>query len=233
MAAEAAGPGWKDRAYRAAWVVGAALYVSCFLMGLLYTLINKKRLPAYDLSALSQAAEHLRRGDVPRAAREYRMVIRIDRASYDTPRQLMELLQGAGDSSGQIDLALAQRDRFPRMAAAHRNLGWAYLSNKRYDEARASFQDALALDPADIDAHRGIAEAWLDQDRYPQAIAGFGEVLRRRPDDAGAHNSLAITLVLAGRRAEALAHFEEAVRLDPQFARNLERARAGAGPPRP
>lgn len=223
----------RTRVYRAAFVLSVGLYLSSFVMGLAYELLRNKRLPAYDMSPLSQAQEYLRRGDVQRAAQQYRMVARIDKASYDTPRQIAELLKSVGDPSGEIDQAEASRDLYPGKAAAHRNLAWAYHRNRRYDEALASFRQALALDPTDLQAQRGIAEVWLDRDRYPEAIEAYGRILSQQPSDATAHNGLAIALMQAGRRAEALRHFEEAVRLEPRFAANLQRAREQAGAPRP
>jgi tetratricopeptide (TPR) repeat protein len=219
----------RARAYRVAFALGAAAYAACFLAGLAYTLVTRGRLPAYDMNPLTEAREYLDRGDVQRAVQEYRTVARIDRGSFDTPRQVAELLRRVGDASGQIDAAAAARDRFPRTPAAHRNLGWAYFNNRRFDEALASFREALALDPTEPEAQRGIAEVWLEQDRFPEAIEAFRRALHRHPNDAAAHNGLAIALTLSGRTEEALRHFEDAARLDPGFAANLRKARAEAG----
>lgn len=219
----------RTRLYRVAFVLGAALYVSCMIVGLGHEILKNRRLPAYNMSPISQAQEYLAKGDVRRAVEEYRMVALIDRAAYETPRQVAELLKGIGDASGEIDRAVFERDRFPGKAAAHRNLGWAYHANKRYPEALAAFQKALALDPADLDAQRGIANVWLDDDRYPEAIAAYERLLAARPGDAEAHNGLGIALMLAGRRDDALRSFQQAAALDPRFAANLERARSETG----
>lgn len=223
----------RARVYRVLFALGVASYLACFLVGLTHELVTHGRLPAYDMSALTEAQEYLDRGDVQRAAQQYRMVARIDRGSFDTPRQIAELLKKVGDASGQIDAALASRDRFPLVPAAHRNLGWAYFNNRRFDEALASFRQALALDPRELEAQRGIAEVWLEQDRFPEAIEAYRRMLAERPTDATTHNGLAIALTLSGRTEEALRHFEEAARLDPGFAANLQRARAEAAARRP
>jgi protein O-GlcNAc transferase len=225
--------GASHRLYRAAFVLGVALYLSCFLLGLAYELLRDKRLPAYDMSALSQAQEFLRRGDLPRAVQQYRMAARIDRGNYDTSRRLAEMLKSVGDPSAEIDVAEADRDRLPRLAASHRALGWVYYQNRLFDEADVSFRQALAIDPGDLEAQRGVGEAALERRRLPEAIEAYRQLLGRNQADAAAHNSLAIALMQSGRREEGIQHFEEAARLDPGFATNLQHARQELGAPRP
>lgn len=91
----------------------------------------------------------------------------------------------------------------PDSYLAFENLGQALRERGRYDEAIASYRQALALSPP----------------RSP----GYQAVI---------HNSLGLVLTRAGRNAEARASFEAATRLDPRFAEarsNLGNALAAVG----
>jgi tetratricopeptide (TPR) repeat protein len=220
----------RERLYRQVFVVGLALYLLSFVVGVGYVLAKRHRLPGFGLETLDQAAEFEKQGDLRSAAREYRMMTRLVPNNYGAFKKLAEILGRTEGATADIDKYLRARDIWPRDAAVHRSLAWAFFSQKRYAEATASFRDALRYDPQDAAAQAGIGEAALDQDRYAEAVEAFRAALRLTPDNAAFHNSLGITYALSGRHPESVEQFEAAVRLDPnpEFKANLDRARAEA-----
>lgn len=217
---------------RAAFRVGVALYAVAFVAGGAWAWLTHARLPSLRDSPLTLADEAFARGDVQKAAREYRMVSRIDASNYDTPKKLAEMLSRVGDASGEIDQFRRATELWPRDPATHRRLGWAYLKNQRFEEAQASLGRALALAPGDGATLQALGETLIEMGRYDDAVRVMGDAVRALPGNAAAVNSLGVALALAGRNEAAVARFEEAVRLDPQpsYAQNLERARGGAKP---
>src|SRR5262249_19843799 len=71
------------------------------------------------------------------------------------------------------------------------NLGCALDKLGRLDEAVASFQQALHLQPDYTDAYKNLAVTYHTQGKLIEAAECLREVLRRRPDDPLAQHLLA------------------------------------------
>ena len=65
---------------------------------------------------------------------------------------------------------------------------------KRFDEALASYDRALALWPDDAEAltNRGVTLNTLG--RFDEALANYSRALELEPDDADAHSNRGVTL---------------------------------------
>jgi TolB-like protein/class 3 adenylate cyclase len=112
------------------------------------------------------------------------------------------------------------------------NKGWTpeYLA-----QARGSFEQALALDPKNIDAMVGIAIVdlilgvnWMSDDRaglLARAEATLIDVLSRASNHGFAHLVLGAALMASNRAAQGIAECERALALD----RNLAEAHAQIG----
>jgi Flp pilus assembly protein TadD len=131
------------------------------------------------------------------------------------------------ESEAVLRRALAMHPR----AATHRHLGWTLLREGRLDEATASFEAALRLDPADSDALAGIGEVLISRDRYAEAASVLRRAVAAGAPSAERLNSLGIALALGGDPAAAIAPLEAAARLSPTpgILANLARARKAAG----
>jgi tetratricopeptide (TPR) repeat protein len=89
------------------------------------------------------------------------------------------------------------------------------------EDALASFDRALDLQPehAEVLANRGAALHELK--RFEEALAGFDRALALRPDLAEAHSNRGNTLRELGRFAEAIASYDRALALRPRYAEAL------------
>ncbi len=114
------------------------------------------------------------------------------------------------------DYAIALR-LDPKLADAHKNLGYNYLGTKQYGLAEKQLKTALALDAADPMIHYYLAILYLGTSREADAIPHIKAAARVLPNDPGtsllaihaclkAHDTeLALTLITALDQASPLA----------------------------
>jgi tetratricopeptide (TPR) repeat protein len=100
----------------------------------------------------------------------------------------------------------------------HANLGLALAGLKRFDEALASFERALAArsDYAEALCHRGDTLRQLG--RLDEALASYDQALAARPDFAAAFSDRGNVLKAMRRFADALASYDRALALRPDFS---------------
>jgi len=87
----------------------------------------------------------------------------------------------------------------------HGALGNVLLHARRYNEAIAAFQDALALDPGDSDAYASVGLAYYGLGNW----LGAQTSCERRPDYWDSRVCLAMVYHKLGRHADALAQLEK------------------------
>jgi len=120
----------------------------------------------------------------------------------------------------QHDRAIAEAKRAialdPNGADAHYRLGNALIYAGRPEEATASLEKAIRINPiASGHYFLNLGRAYRDVGRYEEAIGGFTKAISRAPDSSVAHFELAATYSLAGRAEEARAEVEELLRISP------------------
>ena len=98
------------------------------------------------------------------------------------------------------------------------NLGLAYGNAGQYEEAIASYKEALRIKPDDADAHYNLGVTYGESGQYEEAIASYKEVLRIKPDDADAHYNLGYVYRELGQYEEAIASFKKSIRIKPDDA---------------
>jgi tetratricopeptide (TPR) repeat protein len=89
---------------------------------------------------------------------------------------------------------------------------------KRFDEAIASFDRALAIEPRFAGAHNNRGNTFRALERYDEALESYGRGLAIRPNDPGTIHNRGVALFRSGRFDEALASLDRAVALRPDFA---------------
>lgn len=106
----------------------------------------------------------------------------------------------------------------PAPAVAHYRQGNTLRGAGRLEEALASYDAAVALDP-------GYAHAWCNRGVVLQALglqdralASFDRAIGLDPRDAMAHYNRALLLQEAERWDDALSGYDQAIAADPQFA---------------
>lgn len=135
----------------------------------------------------------------------------------------------AGDAHGAVHLLTEVIDAGGGFADAHYLLGLAYSMVDRRDDALASLEQALKLNPRYVDAHLNRAVLLNELGRYEDAAAAFAAAQELgKVDDTGfsapmasrlanLHADLAEAYVEAGGLEEAIRQLETAVHLRPTF----------------
>ena len=109
---------------------------------------------------------------------------------------------------------------FPEGAAiSHNNLGIAYGSLGRYQEAIMEFQTALRLNPNYAEVHYNLGNAYKSIGQYDEAVAHYYDELQINPNNADIHNNLGNALAKQGKIKEALAGFTKALLIKPNYAK--------------
>ncbi len=105
---------------------------------------------------------------------------------------------------------LAQR---PDDAAAHFQLGYVYSGLERWDEAKAEYSKAAALNPKLAAAHLNLGLVLLERDPAA-AVEPFRRAAELLPDQSRPQFLLGLALERSGNPAAAIEQYQAAERLD-------------------
>jgi Flp pilus assembly protein TadD len=97
-------------------------------------------------------------------------------------------------------------------------LGIACYDQDRFDEAVASYQRAIQIQPQFPIAYNNLGNTLRMQKRLTEALACFDEALRQQPGYVNAHKNKGTALVWEGRLDEALESYGQALQLAPEDA---------------
>jgi tetratricopeptide (TPR) repeat protein len=134
-------------------------------------------------------------------------------ATNDRYDDALALFNG-GDFKAARDAALQGLAHEPRDVNLLRLAG---KSSAELDLADATgyLEQAVELDPENVDAWRELAEAFLYQDRLSDAMGAIQHAIELRPDDVSGLVDLGHGALVSGRVDEAISHFTQAVERDP------------------
>ena len=158
-----------------------------------------------------------REGDLAGAERIYREVRAQNAGHFDATHMLGVIaLQRRQTAEGiaLVEEAIAQNDR---VAAAHNNLGKAWLDFKRPDKALPCFDRAIACDPDFTEAHIQRAGLLRRMHRLEEALDSYRSAAALRLDDAELQRNCGNLFSIMRRYDEAFAAYDRAYRLDPDM----------------
>jgi tetratricopeptide (TPR) repeat protein len=97
------------------------------------------------------------------------------------------------------------------------HLGNIYLAEKRFDDAAASFEKALAANQSRSEAHNNLAITMIHMGDYDGAIFHLKKAIELKPQSAEARGTLSTALAQKGRMDEAVMYLNEAKRIAPEM----------------
>lgn len=155
------------------------------------------------------------RGAIAEAEALCRAVLAAEPRHFEALFLLGTLAGRAGRAEESARILAQAVARHGGSANAHNNLGNALQALRRFDEALASYDRALAVKPDHGDAHynRGIVQAALT--RHADALASYDRALALRPEHVDAHANRGLALRELGRHPEAVAAFDRALAQQP------------------
>jgi Tfp pilus assembly protein PilF len=144
---------------------------------------------------------------------------RDEEAAAGMPEAIPEAAQLAADRAlgalrsqdwlrAELELEQLTHD-FPDYPGPHVNLAIVYLHDARRDDARASLDRALAIDPGHAAANNQLGILLREEGKFDEAEAAYRRALDTDSSHALAHYNLGVLLdVYLRRGAEAIEHYE-------------------------
>jgi tetratricopeptide (TPR) repeat protein len=129
------------------------------------------------------------RGDLPKAAEEFRKALRVDPRFADAGYNLGVVLLLEGEARRAVAIFEQAAAVRPEDASILYGLGKAYLDDGRAEDGLVAFDRALKVDPGHEDALFARAVALLRLDRREDAVVAMDAYLRRFPDGVWAEEA--------------------------------------------
>jgi tetratricopeptide (TPR) repeat protein len=123
--------------------------------------------------------------------------------------------------AGRLDDALSQlrlAEQLDPTPLRQYDVGRVLLLMRRFSEAAALFNQALALKPDMPESLYGLGLAFDGLGRLDEAVDAYERALKLNLSFADAHFNLARVLAAQGKTAAAIRHYNEALRLRPDDA---------------
>lgn len=161
----------------------------------------------------------------------YEKAVELDPKSLDARLSLMSYYQQApGIAGGGIDKALTQAQEIKKLDAARGRFAFAtlYVSDKKYDQAFAEFEEVLKEKPDDYAALFQTGRlAAISGQRLDHGLTVLRQCLtmtppENQPGHAAAHWRIGFILEKKGDKAGARAAYEASLKLDPKFSQAIE-----------
>lgn len=103
----------------------------------------------------------------------------------------------------------------PGKARAHNNLGHAYFTAGRVDEAIGEFGAALKISPLNAEAHYNLGNAYYKKRMLTEAVSEYRKAISIKENYAEAHYNLGNAYKNLGMMDEAISEFKAAVEAEP------------------
>lgn len=117
-----------------------------------------------------------------------------------------------------VDLYTLILDKIPDSAETHNNRGALLQMMKRYDEALASYDRAIALKPDYANSYFNRAITLKQLNRFEEALASYDQAIALHPGHAEAYNNRGALLQQMRRYDEAIASYQKAIAAKPGHA---------------
>ena len=142
--------------------------------------------------------------------------------------RLAQFHSDKGNQRGQKKLLKASLKEFETaikldssLVEAQSNIGFVYLTNKKYKDALKAFNKALKINPNHLNTLNGMSTTYAFNGDIDESIKTFDELTLLDPNNAGFFFNKGAVLQKAGRFDSAKMAYEEAIEIDPKHQRSL------------
>ena len=111
-----------------------------------------------------------------------------------------------------VDGGILQGDEAER----HNAKGVEFYKVGRYEEAIASYKEALKLKKEYFEAYFNLGDAYFQLKQYKQAIDAYKHAIRYKPDLAAAFNNMATAYYKLGEPDKAIEAYKQSIQLNPK-----------------
>ena len=164
--------------------------------------------------ALGLGVRCQRTGDLDGAERLYAAVLQLVPEHADALHFLGILAHQRGQSERGVELIRRALARAPGSPGMLNNLGNILYEIDRFEEAAATYEDAIRLSP-DAGTFNNLGATRRMQGRFDEARAAYEHALELDPKHASAHQNCGNLLASRGRMRDAVEHYCTALILRP------------------
>lgn len=107
----------------------------------------------------------------------------------------------------------------PECARAYDNLGLAYGEKGMLEEAIASHEKSVSINPRDAGANNNLGMAYAKKGRLDEAVSAYKRALAIKPRYADAYYNLGLAYAKKGRLDEAVSAYKKALTIRPRYVR--------------
>ena len=111
----------------------------------------------------------------------------------------------------------AKLDKNDQCATSHYNLGVAYLSKRRFEQAKTSFLRAAERSPAMAEAYVQLGGLAMNDGDIEGCLSMNRAAVKARGRFAVPHSNIGFCLLQMGQVDEAIKALRQAIKLDPKF----------------
>ena len=165
--------------------------------------------------ALLLAATNLRKGDFRAASAALSRLVRNRPVLYQAQLLQAEVLRGEGDFDGALDIYKALGKSRPEDPQIPLFTGMTVLQLNRRDEARRSFESALAISPSYLPAVEQLVNLDLLEKKFPSAIQRINSQIEKNPKSEVPRLLLARIYLAQNDRESAEAALLKTIDLNP------------------
>lgn len=155
------------------------------------------------------------------SAPERQVIQRLSAIARGNPQALDYMASSVAMARGDRDAALEHlvkaREAESHAPGFHVQLGNAFLSQARLEDAEQSFRHALTLDPESPNAHLGLCRVALKQNEIATAVEAARAAIALKYHFPVGHFYLGVALRRSGKLTDAIAAFDRALEQNPNF----------------
>ncbi len=174
---------------------------------------------AKGLAHYIMAVTHDLNGEATQAIAQYEQSV-----AYNPQEKAPRLRLGAyyvrfGNLEEAVKQLQAVIAKAPSEVQAHYLLALIYSSQKKFDQAAASYESILKYaaqnNPESIEIYQYLAQLYYSQRKYPQAIAQFNKIMEIQPKNVSAQFTLGAIYVDIKERDKAMEAFRKTLTIEP------------------
>jgi tetratricopeptide (TPR) repeat protein len=180
------------------------------------TLTQSNGLESLANAALQRGIDAFMKKDYEGAVKEFKRSVGLGRGSSfaaDAAQYLAMSYLELDDSENAIKAYKSAFQIDPYRDDIRVKLGNLYFSQRKYEEARAEYAEAVRLNPSTVNRY-SLGQAYIELGRFSDAETQYSEIQHLAPQEAGGYLGMGQVYSRQGKHEEAIRQFKEAVSRD-------------------